>query len=58
LQAGIKADDMTFVYEPEAAALYCRLQKLHVVNDRDSKGNTALKKGKKVLVFDMGGKDF
>jgi molecular chaperone DnaK (HSP70) len=51
---------MTFVYEPEAAALYCRLQKLHIINDTtsnsDCKGDTTIKKGRKILVFDMGGK--
>ncbi|XP_048762081.2 heat shock 70 kDa protein 12A-like [Ostrea edulis] len=50
---------MMFVYEPEAAALYCRYQKLHAINDTtndsDGKGDTALQKGRKVLVFDMGG---
>ena len=51
---------MTFVYEPEAAALYCRLKKLHAItdttNNSDSKGDKTLKEGRKILVFDMGGK--
>ncbi|XP_061181125.1 heat shock 70 kDa protein 12B-like [Saccostrea echinata] len=57
-QAGIKAVDMIFVYEPEAAALYCRLQKLHMINDAtdspDSDSKTTLTE-RKILVFDMGG---
>ncbi|XP_062591252.1 heat shock 70 kDa protein 12A-like isoform X2 [Saccostrea cucullata] len=57
-QAGIKADDMIFVYEPEAAALYCRLQKLQIINDATDSPETDRKTTlteRKILVFDMGG---
>lgn len=42
------------VYEPEAAALYCRFQKMH--NISNAKDDSNLSKKKKMLVFDMGGK--
>lgn len=41
------------VYEPEAAALYCRFQNMQ--NISNAKDESYLSK-KKMLVFDMGGK--
>lgn len=41
------------VYEPEAAALYCRFQNMQ--NISNAKDESYLTK-KKILVFDMGGK--
>lgn len=41
------------VFEPEAAALYCRFQKMQ--NISNAKDNSNLSKKKKMLVFDMGG---
>lgn len=41
------------VYEPEAAALYCRFQNMQ--NISNAKDASYLSK-KKMLVFDMGGK--
>lgn len=42
------------VYEPEAAALYCRFQTNQ--NIFNAKDDSNLSKKKKILVFDMGGK--
>lgn len=42
------------VYEPEAAALYCRFQKMK--NVFNAKDESNLSKKKKMVVFDMGGK--
>lgn len=42
------------VYEPEAAALYCRFQTNQ--NISNAKDDSNLSKKKKILVFDMGGK--
>lgn len=43
------------VYEPEAAALYCRFQNMQ--NISNAKDESSLSKKKKMLVFDMGGKE-
>lgn len=42
------------VYEPEAAALYCRFQNMQNISNAKDESN--LSKEKKMLVFDMGGK--
>lgn len=42
------------VYEPEAAALYCRFQNMK--NISNAKDDSNLAKKTKMLVFDMGGK--
>nr|XP_011450125.2 heat shock 70 kDa protein 12A isoform X1 [Crassostrea gigas] len=52
-KAGIKSDDVMLVYEPEAAALYCRFQNMK--NISNAKDDSNLAKKTKVLVFDMGG---
>lgn len=53
-QAGIKSDDIMLMYEPEAAALYCRFQTNQIISNAKDEGS--LSKKKKMLVFDMGGK--
>lgn len=52
-EAGIKSDDIMLVYEPEAAALYCRFQTNQIIFNAKDEGS--LSKKKKMLVFDMGG---
>lgn len=41
------------VYEPEAAALYCRFQNMQNIFNAEEKSYLSRKK---ILVFDMGGK--
>ncbi|XP_052688523.1 heat shock 70 kDa protein 12A-like [Crassostrea angulata] len=51
-EAGIKSDDVMLVYEPEAAALYCRFQNMQNMFNAEEKSYLSRKK---MLVFDMGG---
>lgn len=53
VQAGIKHADVLLVYEPEAAALYCRFQKMQ--NIFNAKDDSNLSEKRKMMVFDMGG---
>ncbi|XP_061178458.1 heat shock 70 kDa protein 12A-like [Saccostrea echinata] len=62
-EAGIQTRDLMFVYEPEAAALYCWQQKLQQkltnINAKEdmteNKERATFSIGQKILVFDMGG---
>ncbi|XP_076117720.1 heat shock 70 kDa protein 12A-like [Mytilus galloprovincialis] len=54
-QGGIKNENLTLALEPEAAALYCRYIPQCISASGSTMSTTALEKGTKYLILDLGG---